>query len=152
MILTNTIHFSFCYRHNLVAFYDSADPLGTNYWRKYANKDIDLIVTCQGKVYQFTALIADTCLGTICTITANQQTGYLVDIEFHTAMRIFGNIDCVVGDITFTIDLNQSPVLPNCGIEVGACGGQQCCSASNYCGYSAAYCGIGCQYLYGPCF
>ncbi|KAI9791309.1 MAG: hypothetical protein M1816_004090 [Peltula sp. TS41687] len=30
--------------------------------------------------------------------------------------------------------------------------GGSCCSASGYCGYTAAYCGAGCQKAYGSCF
>ncbi|KAI9826997.1 MAG: hypothetical protein M1826_006476 [Phylliscum demangeonii] len=30
--------------------------------------------------------------------------------------------------------------------------GGSCCSASGYCGYTAAYCGTGCQSRYGSCF
>ncbi len=141
----------FSNRNNIIAFYDRNDPDGHFYYSKYANKYIQLSITCKGEYYSFTALVADTCSGEPYDTNSNSQTGYLVDIEYYTAVNIFGSTDCVEGNIQFSIDLSQSPAITNCGVGIGACGGKQCCSVGNYCGYSTDYCGVGCQNEYGPC-
>jgi hypothetical protein len=76
-----------------------------------------------------------------------------VDMEYYTALNVFGTTDCADGPINFTFDLNQSPVLPNCGAVIGGygCGGGLCCSAQSKCGAGSDFCGVGCQNYYGPC-
>jgi hypothetical protein len=93
--------------HNLVAFYDDSDPSGKQYSVHYASHNITIDATCGGKQYHFTALIADTCgnqdCNGCCSRNSNQQTGYLIDIEYYTAMNVFGTTDCVSGNMNFTV-------------------------------------------------
>lgn len=144
--------------NNLIAFYDNSDPTGLNFFTKWANKYITIKGTCNGVTKTFTALIADTCgnsdCGNCCARNSNPTTGYLIDMEYYTAMRQFGTTDCAdaVHTLDFTFALNQAPAIPNCGTEFGPCNGPQlCCSAGGYCGQSTSYCGAGCQSSYGYC-
>jgi hypothetical protein len=93
--------------HNLVAFYDDSDPSGKRYNSMYASHNISIDATCNGKQYHFVALIADTCgnqdCNGCCSRNSNKQTGYLIDIEYYTAMNVFGTTDCASGNMDFTV-------------------------------------------------
>jgi hypothetical protein len=88
--------------HNLVSFYDDSDPDGKHFMKNYGGKKIRLVkddVT-------FDAIIADTCGNSDCDNCCHKNaksTGYLVDVEYYTAINNFGSIDKVHGEIKFTI-------------------------------------------------
>jgi len=114
--------------------------------------------TCKGVKKTFTAIVADTCADSdcnnCCAINSNKTTGYLIDMEYYTALNLFGTTDCAdaLHSLQFTIDINQPPAIPNCGPDIGSCNGPQfCCSAESYCGQNMNYCGSGCQSTYGYC-
>eukprot|EP01084_Bolivina_argentea_P015004 28059_1 len=98
--------FDFVQNTDITAFYDNSDPTGSNFLSRYGGK----YVTLSKNGITFTALIADTCGNSDCNncCAANSSPeGYLVDLEYYTAQRYFG-IDNTNGDITFTIDLDQT--------------------------------------------
>jgi hypothetical protein len=53
----------------------------------------------------FTAIIADVCLDSECNgcCSAKAVNGFLVDIEYYTALFNFGSVDRVDSDISFKI-------------------------------------------------
>jgi hypothetical protein len=146
---------------DIIAFYDNSDPTGANFQKKWGNKYITITGTCNGITKTFTALIADTCgnadCNNCCATNSNPTTGYLIDMEYYTAMRQFGTTVCADAkhNLQFSINVNQPPAIQNCGSALGiscaSIAGQMCCSADNYCGFTAAYCGTGCQSSYGYC-
>eukprot|EP01104_Vermistella_antarctica_P000552 TRINITY_DN10705_c0_g1_i1.p1 TRINITY_DN10705_c0_g1~~TRINITY_DN10705_c0_g1_i1.p1 ORF type:complete len:439 (-),score=120.94 TRINITY_DN10705_c0_g1_i1:50-1366(-) len=89
--------------HNIVAFYDNADPDGEFYQEKYAGRMIRLT---QGDV-TFDAIIGDTCGNSdcdgCCAKNADQDTGFLVDLEVNTMINNFGADAEVSGKILFEI-------------------------------------------------
>jgi hypothetical protein len=142
----------------MVAFFDTRDPAGENFNRKWGNKYMTITGTCNGKTRIFNAVIADTCndrdCGGCCTANANKQTGYLIDMEYYTAIRQFGTTACadVKTNLQFSVDLNQAPVVHNCGPGPGGCADTNaCCSFDFYCGYTTAYCGNGCNNQWSRC-
>ena len=54
----------------------------------------------------FTATVADTCSDSDCggCCSANAKNGYLVDIEYYTALRNLGSLGAVSGTVDFTIN------------------------------------------------
>ncbi len=69
---------------------------------KYAKKTIQLT---KGSV-TFNATIADTCKDSDCSgcCSANAKpSGFLVDMEYYTVLRRFGNTDAADGTLSFTI-------------------------------------------------
>jgi hypothetical protein len=94
--------FDWVKKNNIVAFYDDSDPEGKNFKKKYGGKTIKLIKN--GKT--FNAIIADTCGNKDCNDCCRKNSkpsGYLVDIEYHTAIRNLGNINSASGQISFVI-------------------------------------------------
>lgn len=148
------------FRQNLIAFYDNSDPRGTNFYSTWANKYVSITGTCKGITATFTAIIADTCANSdcnnCCAKNSHPKTGYLIDMEYYTAMRYFGTGEYAAGgqfhNVSFSFSLGQEPAIPNCGAGIGGCSGpNQCCSSDGYCGYTDDYCGKGCQNAYGNC-
>jgi hypothetical protein len=96
-------HQSFDYvkSHDLVAFYDDADPNGTDFYRKYGGKTIQL----RKGGNTFSALIADTCGNGDCNgcCSRNSRHGFLVDMEYWTTLRQIGGPDNADGTIEFQI-------------------------------------------------
>lgn len=143
----------------MIAFYDNSDPTGTNFFSKWANKYIDITGSCNGVTKTFRAVIADTCgnsdCNNCCAKNSNPMTGYLIDMEYYTLMRIFGTTACTDYQKTFSfsIDMNQPPAIKNCGAGLDSCNGKfQCCSADGYCGGTSSFCSTGCQQGYGYCW
>ncbi len=101
------IDVSVAFSHNLVAFYDNSDPNGDNFQKRYGGKSITISKTCNGVYYNFTSIIADTCgnsdCNNCCAQNADKTSGILVDMEYYTVLRNFGNTDCASGKITFSI-------------------------------------------------
>ena len=92
--------------HNLVAFFDASDPKGKNFQSKWAAKTIEITKTYKSKTYIFNATIADTCADSDCNgcCTRNSgNTGYLVDIEYFTAMNNFGTTDAASGTLNWKV-------------------------------------------------
>jgi hypothetical protein len=93
--------------HNLVAFFDRSDPHGYHFASNYAGHNITIGKSCNGNYYEFVAVIADTCANDdcsgCCSANSNHRSGYLIDIEYYTAMRVFGTTDCIDGDVSFAI-------------------------------------------------
>lgn len=93
--------------HNLIAFYDDADPSGSNFNNKYGGKNITVTKSCNGKTYTFACIIADTCgngdCNNCCHRNSDKKTGFLIDMEYYTVLNNFGTTDCVNGDISFVI-------------------------------------------------
>jgi hypothetical protein len=88
--------------HNLVAFYDNSDPKGKKFNKKYGGKTIELK---KGDVI-FNATIADTCGNKDCNNCCahnSKPSGFLVDVEYWTAMNNFGTTDSVEGEVEFKI-------------------------------------------------
>jgi len=90
--------------HNIVAFFDKANPSQADFKRLYAKKRIKV---CKGKIC-FIAFIIDTCgdhdCGGCCSKNSHSKTGYLVDLEYNTARRYFGSdSDSWDGEVTFQI-------------------------------------------------
>jgi len=99
--------FEYVQSHNMVAFYDSRDPKGEQFASRYALKTIRIthLVNASSLVV-FDAIIADTCADTDCDgcCTRNARpSGYLIDVEYYTAMRNFGSIDVASGEAKFEI-------------------------------------------------
>jgi hypothetical protein len=88
--------------HDLVAFYDNSDPAGTNFPSRYGARKIQL----SKNGITFNATVADTChngdCNNCCSINSN-PSGYLVDIEYYTALRRFGSTDKVDGTIEWKL-------------------------------------------------
>jgi hypothetical protein len=137
--------FSF-FRNNLIAFYDNSDPTGKNYYSKWANKNIIITGTCNGQTKTFDAVVADTCSNSdcsnCCSKNSDKVTGYLIDLEYYTMKRVFGeNAECG-GSLSFTVDTASSQVVPTCGSQGGGnecTGNQQCCSADGFCGMGESF-------------
>ena len=142
----------------MIAFYDNNDPNGANFQSTWANKLVTITGTCNGVTKTFTAVIADTCgnsdCNNCCARNSHPTTGYLIDMEYYTAMRQFGTTNCADGahSLTFEFDFTQPLAMVNCGEGIGSCNGaQRCCSAEGYCETTASACGSGCQKSYGYC-
>lgn len=89
-------------KNNIIAFYDDSDMEGKHFNKKYGGKSIKL--TKNGKT--FTAVIADTCGNKDCNNCCRKNSrpsGYLVDIEYNTAIHNFGSLKSVDGQIEFEI-------------------------------------------------
>jgi hypothetical protein len=97
-------HQSFLYvmTHDLVAFYDNSDPDGANFMSHYGARQIQL----SKNGVTFNATVADTCgngdCDNCCSINS-KPSGYLVDIEYYTALRRFGSTDAVDGTIEWKL-------------------------------------------------
>lgn len=92
--------------HNLVAFFDASDPTGAYFDERYANRTIQLSKHFNGSLFVFNCTIADTCSDSDCDgcCSANARpSGYLVDIEYYTAMNNFGTLDAVWGEVQFKL-------------------------------------------------
>jgi hypothetical protein len=144
----------------MISFYDNSDPNGDNFYSRWGNKYITISGTCNGVTKSFTALIADTCGNSdcdgCCSTNADPTTGYLIDMEYNTAIRHFGSIECadVAHTLSFTFEEEQPLAITNCGTGIGSCTSPQtCCSADNKCGSGADFCEElnGCQSTYGVC-
>ena len=87
--------------NNIVAFYDDSDPSGRNFRSRYGGKQIR--IRKNGK--EIVAQIADTCGNQDCNNCChnNSRGGFLLDMEYWTVMRNFGNTDSVGGTIEFQI-------------------------------------------------
>jgi len=98
---------SYVQSHNLIAFYDDADPSGSNFNNKYGGKNITVTKSCNGKTFTFACIIADTCgngdCNNCCHRNSDKKTGFLIDMEYYTVLNNFGTTDCVNGDISFVI-------------------------------------------------
>eukprot|EP01083_Nonionella_stella_P106905 308959_1 len=94
--------FDYVRTNNLVAFYDPSDPNGDNFINNYGTREITL--TKNG--ITFNATIADSCknsdCGECCTRNALPR-GYLIDMEYWTAMNNFGSTNDMFGEIEFSI-------------------------------------------------
>lgn len=90
--------------HNLVAFFDSADASNTLFHANYARKNITLV---KDDDIVFSAWIVDVCgdsdCGGCCTANAGAN-GYVVDLEYYTALRMLGDISLATGTVDFYID------------------------------------------------
>ena len=140
----------------MIAFYDNSDPLGNQFYTKYANKMISVTATCNGVTKTFSALIADTCgngdCASCCARNSDPDTGFLVDMDYYTVINNFGTESCAHGFVQFSIDLNQAPVEKNCGPGIGFCNGLRCCGPDGICGSGPDYCSAAnCQVGYGFC-
>jgi hypothetical protein len=144
----------------MISFYDNSDPNGENFYSRWGNKEITITGTCNGVTKTFTALIADTCGNSdcdgCCSTNADPTTGYLIDMEYNTAIRHFGSVECadVAHTLSFTFEEEQPLAITNCGTGIGSCTSPQtCCSADNKCGSGADFCEVsnGCQSTYGVC-
>jgi hypothetical protein len=95
--LNSTLTFDQVKTSNIVAFFDKNNP--TKFNSMYANKKIQIKY---GTVV-FNATILDTCADTdcggCCSQNADQTTGYLLDMEYWTVMRNFGDINAATGTI-----------------------------------------------------
>jgi hypothetical protein len=93
--------FEWVQSHDLVAFYDDADPDGSEFHQKYGGRRIRL----RKDGHEFEALIADTCGNQDCNncCSENSQGGYLVDVEFWTAERNLEGAQNAYGTIEFQI-------------------------------------------------
>ena len=69
---------------------------------KYCGKTI----TLNKNGVKFTAIVADTCSDSDCDgcCSKNAKNGYLVDIEYYTALRNLGGTGKVSGTIDFSIN------------------------------------------------
>ncbi len=87
--------------HNIVAFYDDKNKTKAYWNEKYAGKWMRL--TKNG--IKFDALIADTCGNADCNncCSINSKKGYLVDLEYYTALKNFGSVEAIRGTIQFEI-------------------------------------------------
>jgi hypothetical protein len=106
MAALGSVSFNYVKTTNLVAFYDNSDPTGRNYNSKYAGKTIQLTKVINGKTYSFSAIIGDTCGNNDCNNCCaqnSQPTGYLVDMEYYTALNNFGSVNAADGTISFAI-------------------------------------------------
>lgn len=103
--------------HHLVSFYDATDPHGKNFDLKWANKIIQITKSYNSKSYVFNATIADTCLDEdclvdddcvgkdclgCCTVNAG-STGFLVDVEYYTALDVFGTTNACEGKFSWKV-------------------------------------------------
>jgi hypothetical protein len=103
--------FEWVQSHDLIAFYDDADPDGSGFNQKYGGRRIKLRKDGE----EFEALIADTCGNQDCNdcCSENSQGGYLVDVEFWTAERNLGGAQNADGTIEFQIlERNSDEALP----------------------------------------
>jgi hypothetical protein len=87
--------------HDLVAFYDDSDPDGNHFETNYGGKTIQL--SKNGMIFE--ALIADTCGNADCNgcCAQNSKGGFLVDMEYWTALRRLGAPVDGVDTIQFNI-------------------------------------------------
>jgi hypothetical protein len=88
--------------NNIIAFYDNSDSTGKNFDKNYGNKKIRL--TKGGK--SFIATIVDTCGNKDCDnccATNSKPSGFLVDVEYYTALRNFGSADAAEGTIQWEL-------------------------------------------------
>ena len=95
--------------HDLISFFDSADASGSSFVANYGLKNITLV---KDHTVIFNAWIVDTCGDQDCSgccSTNAGANGFLVDLEYHTALRHFGDLSLVDGDIDFYIDEEYSP-------------------------------------------
>jgi len=90
--------------HNLVAFFDKADATNSLFNTNYARKNITLV---KDDTIIFSAWIVDLCGDTDCNGCCTTNAGandYVVDLEYHTALRMLGDISLVTGNVDFYID------------------------------------------------
>jgi len=92
--------------HNLIAFFDANDPKGIHFQENYGNRTIEIRKVYNGSEVVFNATIADTCSDSdcngCCSLNA-QPTGFLVDIEYYTAINNFQTTDAAEGQLSFVI-------------------------------------------------
>lgn len=99
----------FVQNHSLVAFFNRSDANNTEFYTNYANKNVTLVYN---DTLVFRAEIVDMCGNTDCNgcCSANSApSGYLVDLEFYTAQRYFGDVALAAGSIDFYIDEEYVP-------------------------------------------
>ncbi len=92
--------------HNLVSFFDATDPKGNNFDTKWARKTIQITKTYNSKTYTFNATIADTCLDSDCSGCCTKNagtTGFLVDVEYYTALNNFGTTNACSGTFNWKV-------------------------------------------------
>ena len=97
--------------HSLIAFFNRSDASNSHYHERHANKNITLVKDDQ----IFHAVIVDACGDTDCAgcCSANSaDTGYLVDLEYYTALRFLGDVALATGTIDFYIDEVYPPIPP----------------------------------------
>jgi hypothetical protein len=149
---------AFVNSNNLISFYDNSDPNNEEWYRRYADKYATVTGTCNGTSHTFQALIADTCgnsdCDNCCQKNADPNTGYLINVEHNTLMRIFGDESCASDQslLSFSVDMSQPLAVENCGGSIGSCNWPQlCCGADNFCDYDIDACGAGCKPDFGYC-
>jgi hypothetical protein len=90
--------------NNIIAFYDTRDINGLSWRQTYANKTIS-ISTSTG--IKFNATIVDTCgnhdCNNCCYNGAINYGGYLVDLEYYTALNNFGSTSKMPMSVSFEI-------------------------------------------------
>jgi hypothetical protein len=99
----------FVQSHSLVAFFDRSDASNSQFDANYANKNVTLVL---GDTIVFQAEIVDACGDSDCggCCSANSaETGYLVDLEYYTALRFLGDVALATGTIDFYIDEEYVP-------------------------------------------
>eukprot|EP00808_Paulinella_micropora_P030860 g52455.t1 len=108
----DTKSLSWVQSNSIIAFYDNSNPSGSQWRTRYGGKRVRLSKEWAGKTYAWESTIVDTCgngdCGNCCADNANPATGYLVDIEYWSALKAFGTTDAVQGNIEFTI-LGDTP-------------------------------------------
>lgn len=79
---------------DLIALFDKEDSEGKIFKNDYAKKKATLTTTYKGKTIIFEAEIVDTCHDNDCSGCCTRNAGdnrFLVDLEYFTAQRYFGN-------------------------------------------------------------
>eukprot|EP00808_Paulinella_micropora_P025708 g58618.t1 len=113
--------------NNIIAFYDNSDPSGSQWRTRYGGKRVRLSKSYNGRTYAWESTIVDTCgdgdCGNCCANNA-RATGYLVDIEYWSALAVFGTTDAVQGNIEMTIlgDTTTPPTCTEVEVRVGSSG------------------------------
>eukprot|EP00808_Paulinella_micropora_P031552 g7788.t1 len=114
-LFDDTKSLSWVQSNSIIAFYDNADPSGSQWRTRYGGKTVRLSKSWAGKTYAWESTIVDTCgngdCNNCCADNANPATGYLVDIEYWSALKVFGTTDAVQGNIEFTI--LDGPAIPS---------------------------------------
>jgi hypothetical protein len=88
--------------HNIVAFYDDSDPTGSNFEDTYCNRKVKI----SKNGVSFEATIVDTCGNGDCDGCCAKNakpSGYLIDVEYWTAMNNWGTTDAADGQVTFQL-------------------------------------------------
>lgn len=94
--------------HSLIAFFNKSDASNSHYYERFANKNVTLVKDG----ITFEAEIVDACGDTDCNgccSTNAGDNGFLVDLEYYTALRFLGDVALATGTIDFYIDEEYPP-------------------------------------------